>query len=112
MKRKGYTLVEVMAAIVIFMLAVETITFSMAAASKISGRAQKIAEAGQRVRSGKDKIPAEFSLRLSDDAEPITGDGYMSMEEINEEFSVRSIWTTVSLAPLTEETEENSGGKE
>lgn len=112
MKRKGYTLVEVMAAIVILVMAMETITISTAAALKMNGRAQKIAEAGQKVRSGNEKIPAEFSLKLSDDTEPVTGYGYVSMEEVDGDFPVRSIWTEFSAASMTDtESSEDNGGE-
>lgn len=85
MRRKGFTLIEVMAAFMIFMLAVEMVMLGMAASMRVSRRAQRAAKADVRVRSGEDRIPARFYMRISEDAEPLTGYGYVCREEMDED---------------------------
>lgn len=106
MKRGGSTLMEVMAALAILMLAANVVILGVSAVSRMEMRRKAFAEAGERVKNGSGEIPAEFSLSLSGsgDSDLLTGDGFLYREDAGSVF-VWSIWAELSAADGQEEEE-------
>lgn len=105
MKRKGYTLVEVMAALMILMVSAEAVVLSTVTAVRLNGRTQKIMRAGEKVRSRNEEIPVELSLQIGEGTEPITGNGFMYLETVSGKGGSFPVWSIHTDLPVTEEPE-------
>lgn len=106
MKRKGYTLVEVMVAVMILMLSAEMLALSGTATARIGSRTRKIAKAAERAMSRSEGVPAELEMEISEDSEPIRRDGFIHRETVSGKggtFTAWSIWMELSVPEAAEE---------
>lgn len=102
MKRKGYTLVEVMAALMILMVSAEAVALSTATAVRIHVRTQRIIRAGEKVRNRGEEIPVELSLQIEEGMEPIKRNGSMYRETVSGKGKSFTAWSIYTYFPETE----------
>lgn len=96
MDKNGFTLVEVMAAIIILMIAVEVLMQGISFAVMTRKRTEEIRDAGHAVEEklddGTECEYGTISLDFGDELGVIRMDGKLYRNEVDENFSAAFIW--------------------
>lgn len=93
--KKGYTLVEVVAAVGILMLAAEIIFMAVSFAARMHGRAEEARRAAIEVYSRENGVAARFFLPIFAEEEPAEGNGYLYRQSDADEsgaLQIQTLW--------------------